>query len=555
MQVSLLESAIQHARQGYPVFPITPRKKKPPLVKPWQKKATTDEETIRGWWDLWPEANIGIPTGKQSGIICLDVDGPEAKKHLKDRANPPTPMIETGRPGGIHRIYRYDPSMGRIRNHTSLFGRGSQVDVRGEGGYIVAPGSVHPNGNEYTFYTALDWMTTKPVDPPDWLIEETRPDEPDEVLEETIEHLHDGKIISPLFKASAPKYGDLGPLEPPDRHSGQRNRWLFEQALTHFNLGLDYDYFRAVFYQKVWPKMDKGPGQDGERFTADEANRTIKSARRYAKKCGALPASVVRYHTYREKSDTKDTKEYNRGPTRWSTFGLKQACLGFFSRHQELEYRSGEDGRPCLACLLDELQEWVKQHWPNKKEIPRRSLCRVLGELQDAGILEKDVHRQGSGHVVMRLEMPSKKQASVPTSRSTRGDTPETVKNSARASASVRSNRKILGREPPKTRQKPPDDMKQLLKCGTTVPDYPYLEQLIKNAGMTMRPAERKTCHKIAWITDDPGFATWVCRQFVPEVIGPVLNQLHNHFDDIDNVGAWMRCRLNREQESSPWTN
>jgi hypothetical protein len=131
-----------------PVFPCQPGGKKP-LTEHGFKEATTNVEQIIAWWRRWPNANIGIPTGAASGLLVLDVDaqhgGLETLARLEDENGrlPNAPTVRTGN-GGLH-IYFRDP--GGVRNSTGLVGPG--IDVRGDGGYVVAAGSIHENGNVY----------------------------------------------------------------------------------------------------------------------------------------------------------------------------------------------------------------------------------------------------------------------------------------------------------------------------------------------------------------------------------------------------------------------
>jgi hypothetical protein len=146
----------------------------------------------------------------------------------------------------------------------------------------------------------------------------------------------------------------------------------------------------------------------------------------------------------------------------------------------------------------------------------------------------------------------------VPTLRSNRGGNPETEKNTARGRAGAEKNERSPGRaraSPEVTNKNRPDNLKKLLERGATVPKYPYIDQLIQNSGMTLRPPERRTCHTIAWLTEDPDFATWVMRQYRMVVIGPVLKQLYMHFEDVRDVGAWMRVRLRRESNNTSYKN
>ena len=73
---SMLKSALWYAEHGVPVFPCSPRAKEPFTAHGF-KDATADAHQIRRWWRRWPDANIGIPTGKASGLLVLNVDPPK----------------------------------------------------------------------------------------------------------------------------------------------------------------------------------------------------------------------------------------------------------------------------------------------------------------------------------------------------------------------------------------------------------------------------------------------------------------------------------------------
>lgn len=142
----LLESALEYCRQGFSVIPLQPRGKKPLVewTEYYTRKAT--EEEIREWWTKQPNANIGLVTGEISGMVVVDVDvhrGGDPKR-VFDLA--PTNMISRTGQGGYHLLYAYDNSLSR--NKVGKNG----VDVRSNGGQIVAPPSIHPNGIPYEWY-------------------------------------------------------------------------------------------------------------------------------------------------------------------------------------------------------------------------------------------------------------------------------------------------------------------------------------------------------------------------------------------------------------------
>ena len=147
--------ALALTSKGFTVFRCKP-KDKTPLAIGWQNEATTDEKRIIELWNETPTANIGIPTGKVNKLIVLDVDpkngGFESLADLEKRHGklPSTMTVTTGS-GGLHYYFFYAGD--DIRNSAGKLGPG--LDIRGEGGYVVAPPSIHPNGNHYKFQGEL----------------------------------------------------------------------------------------------------------------------------------------------------------------------------------------------------------------------------------------------------------------------------------------------------------------------------------------------------------------------------------------------------------------
>jgi hypothetical protein len=139
-QSTMLRAALSYPTRSVPVFPCEPSGKRP-LTKNGFWEATTDERLIRGWWGRWPRANVGVPTGRASGLLVLDVDRSDglesiAELELALGQAPKTLRARTGG-GGEHLFFRY-PENKEIRNSQGLLGPG--LDIRGEGGYVlVAP--------------------------------------------------------------------------------------------------------------------------------------------------------------------------------------------------------------------------------------------------------------------------------------------------------------------------------------------------------------------------------------------------------------------------------
>jgi len=182
-----LASALDCARRGWAIFPvyeIGPDGEctcggacgrdagKHPRTQHGFKDATTDEAQIVEWWAMWPHANIGIATGEVSKLTVLDED-PRHDGHLTRAAweheHGPlsgTVRARTGRgDGGGHYYFGYPPG-GRIS--TRKIGPG--IDMKANGGYVVAPGSNHASGGLYTWEPGAhpDDIAVAPM--PDWLL-------------------------------------------------------------------------------------------------------------------------------------------------------------------------------------------------------------------------------------------------------------------------------------------------------------------------------------------------------------------------------------------------
>jgi len=113
--------------------------------------ATTDESTIRQWWHTEPRYNIGIACGLESGVFVVDIDSHEsevrlAKLEAEHEKLPSTVESITAR--GRHLYFRYALEH-PVHNTASKIAPG--VDTRGQGGYVLAPPSIHPSGREYAW--------------------------------------------------------------------------------------------------------------------------------------------------------------------------------------------------------------------------------------------------------------------------------------------------------------------------------------------------------------------------------------------------------------------
>jgi putative DNA primase/helicase len=138
------------------------------------KDATTDPAIINDWWDRWPAANVGIVTGPESGFFALDIDrhgadGAATLAALESQYGPLPPTVEaiTGG-GGRHIPFRY-PAGETIKSVPGKLGPG--VDVKGLGGYLVAPPSRHASGRLYEWAPGRGPDEIALAEPAAWLLE------------------------------------------------------------------------------------------------------------------------------------------------------------------------------------------------------------------------------------------------------------------------------------------------------------------------------------------------------------------------------------------------
>jgi hypothetical protein len=159
-----LREALDCLAQGISQIPLGPRSKRPPTGFRWaayQTRLPTEGELYR--WFVRGGLNRGIVTGAVSGLVVVDADSRGALAYATAKL-PPTPMQSLTR-CGAHLFFRH-PGV-RVRNGVKL--KGMPLDVRGDGGYVVAPGSVHPSG--FVYRKLGDWYRVRelPVFDPAWL--------------------------------------------------------------------------------------------------------------------------------------------------------------------------------------------------------------------------------------------------------------------------------------------------------------------------------------------------------------------------------------------------
>jgi hypothetical protein len=181
---SVLEAALRYAARGWAVFPA------PPGVKKSYKSAehsdgrrwgaTRDADEIFADFTRWPLARIGVTTSADSGIVVAEtdtlaghgIDGAAALTALQAKHGALPDTLQAISPSGsLHRYFGHPGPGITIKNSASALGRG--IDVRGDGGMVIAPPSVNPGGGTYR------WINDLPIAAmPAWLVELTRPKPP-----------------------------------------------------------------------------------------------------------------------------------------------------------------------------------------------------------------------------------------------------------------------------------------------------------------------------------------------------------------------------------------
>lgn len=167
------QAALAYAARGWPVFPVAgivgghcgcragpmcDRPAKHPLNRHGLNAATADPAQLARWWHTWPWAGVAIRTGAPSGLVVVDIDpahgGLQTLDELARAGRLPTPTLDTlgVRTGGAgHHLFYQHPRL-TVPNTTGqlpAIGATPGVDLRGDGGYIIAPPSPHRSGRRY----------------------------------------------------------------------------------------------------------------------------------------------------------------------------------------------------------------------------------------------------------------------------------------------------------------------------------------------------------------------------------------------------------------------
>jgi len=323
MTNSLLDAALSYAQRGWHVLLLKPQDKTP-LTRHGVKDATTSEAKIHQWWTRNPQANIGIACGP-SRLVVVDVDdrkgGGESWKALKEQyaIDDDTVVSITGG-GGLHYLFAA-PDGVTIGNSAGKLGPG--LDVRGQGGYIVAPPSSHPETGR-----AYAWEVN------------AHPDDRDPA-----------PLPAPLIKLLA-EDGEQAtaraPAIPPVRiPNGQRNNTLFRYACRLRGDGLSENELLSAL--EALNNRCEPP------LTSNELRKIASSASRYP-----VTSAPPRARPLGQRPSEKEAKAIVAlAPSRSPDPGLRQAIKDALLRKK--------DGKSVPAMLRREkagqlLLAWLGDH-------------------------------------------------------------------------------------------------------------------------------------------------------------------------------------------------
>ena len=275
-----LDCALLYLSHGLPAFPVGWDKLKKGWKKPlvgWKRYQTElpTEANLCSWWKQWPFARVGIVTGNFSGLVVVDID-PYKGGSIEGLNLPATLISKTGG-GGWHYLYRHHGKC-PIPNATNWPRAG--VDIRGDGGFIVAPPSLHVSGERYEWPMGFDPSLI--ADCPAWLIER-------DLQKSNIYDLLNGVSVGQRNDAATRIIGlilsDLPKVDweshgwPQSKNWNQKNKEpLAEEELR--------SVFNSIASREDKKRQEGKEGQDEENDDPPKASRRKRIAREFLELSG-----------------------------------------------------------------------------------------------------------------------------------------------------------------------------------------------------------------------------------------------------------------------------
>lgn len=328
----LLKSAHRLAAAGFNVFPLRP-KQGTPAIKEWKERSTTDKKTIDAWWSA-QDFNVGIACRDTCIVIDVDVkdgkQGAASLKRLVAQGLPKTLTVRTPS-GGLHLYYQHPG--GFIK---SVVNHWPGVDIRGNGGFVVAPGSVKAKKS----YDVVHGM--RPAQWPSHI------DLPRKENKPTSDVLTDSLIIG-----GENEFSTL----PPVVKLGERDDYLFRFACSMRQRGYAKDHAYALM-QVLHGRCEQPPGDE---YPIDQALAKVDQA----------------WAAYAPEETSWTQMVTPQGPVVAPTEEIKtmQEVLDRFVFSIEGNRVIDLSRKPVYAVMkLEEFKNAFKNVFINKKELPIRWL-------------------------------------------------------------------------------------------------------------------------------------------------------------------------------------
>jgi hypothetical protein len=177
MTTATQQAALDYVRRHWSVIPVRHHDKRPAIR--WQEfqQRRASKHEVEEWFERWPEGNVGIVTGAVSGLVVLDIDpqhdGEASLERLVRQHGPLPSTVAAVTGGGGRHLYFAHPS-GVVRNKVGL---APGIDLRGDGGCVVAPPSVHASGKTYSWLEGKSPQQMSLAPLPRWLLHTTGSDQ------------------------------------------------------------------------------------------------------------------------------------------------------------------------------------------------------------------------------------------------------------------------------------------------------------------------------------------------------------------------------------------
>ena len=169
-ELSPQEAALRYLSYGWSVIPFRPREKRPLLKWEAYQSNHPSIDQVKKWFGEHPKANVGVVTGSISGLVVLDIDpahgGDDSLLELEEQYGEVPQTVESLTGGGGRHIYFRHPG-GIVHNKVGL---AAGIDLRGDGGVVVAPPSIHPSGRNYCWEVSHHPDDTRLAKMPAWLL-------------------------------------------------------------------------------------------------------------------------------------------------------------------------------------------------------------------------------------------------------------------------------------------------------------------------------------------------------------------------------------------------